>query len=163
MPRRKKPLQASVMGATVHFGQDEGVVSFIKQFLRASPSTGSLDDMARDRMALHIADAYHHAQVDLGLILSGKGAKPDARRLDGFCHDIAVAWRRAELKPTAWDGSEFVRFADTLAQELKLAEGRGSLVNNAKRALSWGIRCECGAHYFPDVPLLSEISAETCD
>lgn len=139
MPRRKKPLQTAVAGATVRLGQDAGLTTLTGQFLRESAATGQLGDAARDCMAGRIVDAYRRAQLDIGIVASGKSAKPDAWRLDLFCFDIAEAWREAGMEPTVWENargrSPFTAFVNSLATMLDLDLGRGSLVNNAKRAL----------------------------
>jgi hypothetical protein len=85
-----------------------------------------------------IADAYQSAKLGLDTLLKGKRVKPDAWKLDIFCSDIAQAWKVAELTPKAWEEgsnrSSFIQFLNDLTELLSLKSGRGSLVNNAKRA-----------------------------
>ncbi len=140
MPPRKQPLLPAVVGESVGLGEQAALVASIRRFIDAHPATMKLGAPDRDRMAVRIADACQFAQLDLGCVLAGKSAKPDAWRGDVFCADVAVAWGEAfqtKQQPPAWEegdkSSPFVRFANDLAAALKLKLGRASLVNSVKR------------------------------
>jgi len=140
MPPRKEPLQTVVVGEDVGLGEQVALVAFMRRFIDQHPVTAQLGAPDRDRMAARIADAYQFARLDLGRVLAGKSAKPDAWTADIFCSDVAEAWKEAfqtKQPPPAWEegdeSSPLVRFVNDLAAELRLGRGRASLVNSAKR------------------------------
>lgn len=128
-----------VIGEAVDISKQAALVAVVRRFLNEHFTTAQLSDLTRERMSSRIAEAYQYAQLEL--LLSGKKAKRIAWQTDIFCSDIEAAWNEAfqpEKPPSVWEEgdrrSKFLEFENNLIAALGLMRGRGSLVNNAKRA-----------------------------
>lgn len=161
MPRRKKPVQSIVVSdkpESIDFQNDLKLIKSIANYL-GNYNSLQLSSAQIAQGSKIIAKAYHYANLNLGLVLGGKRAKPEAWRLDIFCYGLAQVWKKESESgpgqiPTAWQEgkkrSQFVEFAEDIARFLKFKHNRESLVNNAKRAFEITRRA--------NVPLLSGIS-----
>lgn len=140
MPRRKKPVQRLVVSPEPINSKDHSklvdkITTFLVEYQLIKFTSVQIEQMSQP-----IAMANYDAKkLGLDLLISGKGSRPHAWRLDIFCSGLAQAWKNVGLNPDAWkwgeEKSPFVQFSEDLAELLKLEYVPTSLINNAIRGL----------------------------